>query len=88
VMWDQRGEDKTFQKTRPTNTASMTVDRKTQGGIEVAEYLRTHLRKKQDRRSRAIAAEPFDRLSQNCAAETSWIVCFELLAAAPKRVPA
>ena len=45
VMWDQRGEGKTFQRTGSTLTASMTVDRMTQDGIEVAEYVRARLQK-------------------------------------------
>jgi pimeloyl-ACP methyl ester carboxylesterase len=45
VMWDQRGEGKTFVKSGESVAASMTIDQMTSDGIEVAEYLRRHLRK-------------------------------------------
>lgn len=45
VMWDQRGEGKTFERSGRSVASSMTMDRMTQDGIEVAEYLRNHLHK-------------------------------------------
>jgi pimeloyl-ACP methyl ester carboxylesterase len=45
VMWDQRGEGKTFQKSGTSVASSMTIDRMTADGIEVAQYLRQHLHK-------------------------------------------
>jgi pimeloyl-ACP methyl ester carboxylesterase len=45
VMWDQRGEGKTFEKSGESVAATMTIDRMTSDGIEVAEYLIRHLHK-------------------------------------------
>lgn len=45
VMWDQRGEGKTFQKYGTSVGPTMTIARMTQDGIEVAQYLRTRLHK-------------------------------------------
>lgn len=45
VMWDQRGEGKTFERSGRSVASSMTMDRMTKDGIEVAEYLRNHLHK-------------------------------------------
>jgi pimeloyl-ACP methyl ester carboxylesterase len=45
VQWDQRGAGRTLRKTGPSVTSTMTVDRMTKDGIEVAEYLRKHLGK-------------------------------------------
>ena len=46
VMWDQRGEGKTLEKTGPDVASTMSVAQMTQDGIELAEYLRAHLGKK------------------------------------------
>jgi len=46
VMWDQRGEGKTFERTGPDIASTMSVARMTQDGIELAEYLRARLGKK------------------------------------------
>ncbi len=43
VMWDQRGEGKTFERSGPSVASTMTIDRMTQDGIEVALYLRARL---------------------------------------------
>lgn len=43
VMWDQRGEGKTFERSGQSVAASMTIDQMTSDGIELAEYLRHHL---------------------------------------------
>jgi pimeloyl-ACP methyl ester carboxylesterase len=43
VMWDQRGEGKTFEKSGESVAASMTIDQMTSDGIQLAEYLRHHL---------------------------------------------
>jgi pimeloyl-ACP methyl ester carboxylesterase len=43
VMWDQRGEGKTFERSGRSVAASMTIAQMTKDGIEVAEYLRTRL---------------------------------------------
>jgi pimeloyl-ACP methyl ester carboxylesterase len=45
VLWDQRGAGKTLSATGASIAETMSVDRMAQDGIEVAEYLRTHLRK-------------------------------------------
>ena len=45
VQWDQRGAGRTLRKTGPSVTSTMTVDRMTKDGIEVADYLRKHLGK-------------------------------------------
>jgi len=45
VQWDQRGAGRTLRKTGPTVAPTMTLDRMTQDGIELAEYLRKHLGK-------------------------------------------
>jgi pimeloyl-ACP methyl ester carboxylesterase len=45
VQWDQPGAGRTYGKTGPTIDATMTMERMTQDGIEVAEYLTRHLGK-------------------------------------------
>jgi len=45
VQWDQRGAGRTFRVTGESVAATMTLAQMTQDGIEVAEYLRTHLHK-------------------------------------------
>jgi len=45
VQWDQRGAGRTLRRTGPGVAPTMTVNRMAQDGIEVAEYLRTHLQK-------------------------------------------
>ncbi len=45
VLWDQRGAGRTLGATGASIAETMSVDRMTKDGIEVAEYLRTHLRK-------------------------------------------
>jgi pimeloyl-ACP methyl ester carboxylesterase len=45
VMWDQRGDGRTFQKSGRSVADTMTIDRMAQDGIEVAEFLRAHLSK-------------------------------------------
>jgi pimeloyl-ACP methyl ester carboxylesterase len=44
VQWDQRGAGKTFSS-GGTSAADMTVDRMTQDGVELAQFLRGHLHK-------------------------------------------
>jgi pimeloyl-ACP methyl ester carboxylesterase len=44
AQWDQRGAGKTFGS-GGTSAADMTVDRMTQDGIELAQFLRAHLHK-------------------------------------------
>jgi pimeloyl-ACP methyl ester carboxylesterase len=44
VMWDQRGEGKTFEKNGESE-APMTVEQMTADGIELTEFLRRHLHK-------------------------------------------
>jgi hypothetical protein len=46
VMWDQRGEGKTYEKYGQSVAASMSIERMATDGIELAEYLRDHLHKK------------------------------------------
>lgn len=45
VQWDQRGAGKTLETTGRSVTDTMSVDRMTQDGIEVSEFLRNHLHK-------------------------------------------
>src|SRR6185312_15429053 len=45
VMWDQRGEGKTFERSGASVAPSMTIDQMTSDGIDVALYLRRHLHK-------------------------------------------
>jgi pimeloyl-ACP methyl ester carboxylesterase len=45
VQWDERGTGRTYRKTGSSIAPTMTVDRMTQDGIEVVEFLRTHLHK-------------------------------------------
>jgi pimeloyl-ACP methyl ester carboxylesterase len=46
VMWDQRGEGKTFEKSGESVAASMTIEQMSSDGIEVAEFLRHRLHKR------------------------------------------
>lgn len=45
VQWDQRGAGKTLETTGASVASTMTIDRMAQDGVEVAEYLRSHLHK-------------------------------------------
>lgn len=45
VQWDQRGAGRTLRKTGPNVAPTMTVERMTQDGIELAQYLRKYLGK-------------------------------------------
>ncbi len=45
VLWDQRGEGRTFQRSGRAVAPTMTIERMARDGIEVAEYLRDHLHK-------------------------------------------
>jgi pimeloyl-ACP methyl ester carboxylesterase len=45
VQWDQRGTGRTYGETGDVTAPTMTLERMTQDGIELAEYLRTHLHK-------------------------------------------
>jgi pimeloyl-ACP methyl ester carboxylesterase len=45
VQWDQRGAGKTLEATGDSVANTMSVDRMTQDGIEVSEFLRSHLQK-------------------------------------------
>jgi pimeloyl-ACP methyl ester carboxylesterase len=46
VMWDQRGEGKTFERSGKSVAPTMTIEKMTEDGIEVAEYLCRHLQKR------------------------------------------
>ena len=46
VQWDQRGAGRTLSKSGPSVAPTMTLDRMTQDGIELTEYLCKHLRKR------------------------------------------
>jgi pimeloyl-ACP methyl ester carboxylesterase len=46
VQWDQRGSGKTYGYGGKAGQGVMTIARMTQDGIELAQYLRAHLRKK------------------------------------------
>lgn len=43
VQWDQRGAGRTLRRSGPAIAPTMTLDRLTQDGLELAEYLRKHL---------------------------------------------
>lgn len=43
VMWDQRGEGKSYAFTGPSIAPTMTIERMAADGVEVAEYLQHHL---------------------------------------------
>lgn len=45
VQWDQRGAGRTYGAAGDALAPTMTLERMTQDGIELAEYLRTHLHK-------------------------------------------
>lgn len=45
VQWDQRGAGRTLRKTGPAVAPTMTLDRMTQDGIQLSEFLRKHLGK-------------------------------------------
>jgi pimeloyl-ACP methyl ester carboxylesterase len=45
AMWDERGEGKTFDRSGTSVASTMTIDQMSRDGIEVAEYLRSHLHK-------------------------------------------
>jgi pimeloyl-ACP methyl ester carboxylesterase len=45
VQWDQRGAGRTLRKSGPSIAPTITLERMTQDGIELAEYLRKHLGK-------------------------------------------
>jgi pimeloyl-ACP methyl ester carboxylesterase len=45
-MWDQRGEGKSFARSGTSVAETMTIERFTKDGIEVAEHLRRHLGKR------------------------------------------
>jgi pimeloyl-ACP methyl ester carboxylesterase len=45
VQWDQRGTGRTYRQTGSSIAPTMTVDRMAQDGIEVVEFLQTHLHK-------------------------------------------
>lgn len=45
VLWDQRGAGKTLKASGPSIALTMSVERMTQDGIELAEHLRTRLGK-------------------------------------------
>ena len=45
VMWDQRGEGRTFDKSGTSVAPTMTIDRMAQDGIELTNYLRDRLHK-------------------------------------------
>jgi pimeloyl-ACP methyl ester carboxylesterase len=46
VQWDERGAGRTYGKTGPSIEPTMTLDRMVSDGLEVADYLTRHLRKK------------------------------------------
>ena len=46
VQWDERGAGKTFGRSGPSVKPTMTLDRLAQDGVEVTEYLRSHMGKR------------------------------------------
>lgn len=45
VQWDQRGAGRTLKKNGPSIAPTLTLDRMTQDGVELADYLRKYLKK-------------------------------------------
>lgn len=45
VQWDERGAGRTLKKSGPAIADTITLDRLTQDGVELADYLRKHLKK-------------------------------------------
>jgi len=45
VQWDQRGAGRTFGKNGAASASTITIDRLTRDGVELADYLRTTLKK-------------------------------------------
>ena len=45
VMWDQRGEGKTFERSGLSVARTMTMDRTAKDGVDFAEFLRSHLKR-------------------------------------------
>ena len=45
VQWDQRGAGRTLSRNGPTSVETLTIDRLVQDGVELADILRTTLRK-------------------------------------------
>lgn len=45
VQWDQRGTGKTFGKNGKTGSGPMSIEKMSADGVEVAEFLRKHLKK-------------------------------------------
>jgi len=45
VMWDQRGEGRTFAKSGASVAPTMTIAQMTQDGLDLTQYLRAHLHK-------------------------------------------
>lgn len=45
VHWDERGAGRTFRKSRRSVALSMNLERMTQDGVEITEFLRTYLHK-------------------------------------------
>jgi pimeloyl-ACP methyl ester carboxylesterase len=45
VQWDQRGTGRTFRVTGASTAATMTLAQMTQDGVEVVEFIRSHLHK-------------------------------------------
>jgi pimeloyl-ACP methyl ester carboxylesterase len=43
VLWDQRGAGRTYRQNGASEARTMTIERMTADGIEVSEFLRTHL---------------------------------------------
>ena len=43
VMWDQRGEGKSYAYTGPSIASTMTIERMAADGVELAEFLKQHL---------------------------------------------
>ena len=43
VMWDQRGEGKSYAFTDPSIASTMTIERMAADGVELAEFLKQHL---------------------------------------------
>lgn len=73
VQWDQRGAGRTLEATGDSVANTMSVERMTQDGIEVSEFLRNHLHK--DRTHSLGALMGFDPRNSHGQAAPRFVLC-------------